>query len=340
MGEKLMQDTDEFRAIVARRDESGQVTINLEKITETELPSADVTVDIEYSSLNYKDGLALLNRNKVLRSFPIVPGIDFAGIVRDSAAPEFGPGDRVLLTGWGVGEMWSGGFSERARVKPEWLLKTPDNMTNRTAMVLGTAGLTAMLSVMALEEAKVKPGGRVIVTGAAGGVGSVSIKLLAQRGYHVTALTGRSEQHDFLRSLGAHDFVSRDEYQATGKPLQSERWDGAVDTVGGTLLANVLASTAYGGTVAACGLAASMELPTTVAPFILRGVSLIGIDSVNCPRERRIAAWERLAHDIQAHDLAALSTEVSLEDVVTLGDRILSGQVRGRTLVNVTSKIP
>ncbi len=333
-----MQNNDDFRAIVARRDEAGRVAVKLERIPESELPSADVTVDVEYSSLNYKDGLALLNRNRVLRTFPIVPGIDFAGVVRDSAAPEFAPGDRVLLTGWGVGEAWSGGFAERARVKSEWLLKTPETMTNRTAMIFGTAGLTAMLCVMALEDAKVKQGGRVIVTGAAGGVGSVSVKLLAQRGYHVTALTGRREQHDFLRSLGARDFVDRSEYQEAGKPLQSERWDGAVDTVGGTVLANVLASTAYGGAVAACGLAGGMDLPTTVAPFILRGVSLVGVDSVNCPGSRRIEAWERLARDLAAQDLATLATEVSLDEVMVLGDQILSGQVRGRTIVKVADQ--
>ena len=328
-----MPDHEKFRAVVARRDEAGQVGVRLEMIDESLLPQADVTVDVEYSSLNYKDGLALLNRNRILRSFPIVPGIDFAGTVRESESPEFRKGDCVILTGWGVGENWSGGFAERARVKSEWLLQTPPNMTNRAAMVLGTAGLTAMLSVIALERASVPKGGRILVTGAAGGVGSVSVKLLAQLGYHVVALTGRPEQHDFLRSLGAREFVDRAELQTLGKPLQKERWDGAIDTVGSALLANVLASTAYGGCVAACGLAGGMDLPTTVAPFILRGVSLLGVDSVNCSKALRMAAWSRLANEMRVEDLAAVSTEVDLEKVLQFGNDILAGQIRGRTLV-------
>ncbi len=334
-----MPDREKFRAIVARRDEAGQVEVRLEMVDESLLPQADVTVDVEYSSLNYKDGLALLNRNKILRSFPIVPGIDFAGTVRESGSPEFRKGDRVILTGWGVGESWSGGFAERARVKSEWLLKTPHNMTNRAAMALGTAGLTAMLSVIALERAGVPKGGRVLVTGAAGGVGSVSVKLLAQLGYRVIALTGRPEQHDFLRSLGASEFVDRAELQVLGKPLQKERWDGAVDTVGSAILANVLASTAYGGCVAACGLAGGMDLPTTVAPFILRGVSLLGVDSVNCSKALRTAAWTRLANEMRVEDLAAVSTEVDLEKVLQFGNDILAGQIRGRTLVVVSEKV-
>jgi acrylyl-CoA reductase (NADPH) len=329
-----MKDDQTFRAIVARKDDAtGNVSVRLEAISDTDLPSGDVTVDVDFSSLNYKDGLALLNKNKVLRKFPITPGIDFAGTVRASDAPDFAPGDRVILTGWGVGESWSGGFAKRARIKSEWLVKTPDTMTNRTAMMIGTAGLTAMLCVMALEKAGLTRGDRVVVTGAAGGVGSVSVKLLAQRGFRVTAMTGRREQHEFLQSLGAADFIDRVDLQTPGKPLQSERWEGGVDTVGSTILANLLASTVYGGAIAACGLAAGMDLPTTVAPFILRGVSLIGVDSVNCKKQHRVEAWDRLAEELSAGDLEPLTTEVDLEKVLTLGEEILAGRVRGRTLV-------
>lgn len=323
-----------FQAIVARQDgDKGPVSVKLEQITDADLPAADVLVDVEFSSLNYKDGLALLNKNKVLRRFPIIPGIDFAGVVRSSDSPEFAKGERVILTGWGVGEGWSGGFSERARVKSDWLVKTPAAMTNRAAMAVGTAGLTAMLCVMALERAGLQPGDRVVVTGAAGGVGSIAVSLLAKLGFKVTAVTGRPEQHDYLRSLGAEEFVDRAALQAPGKPLQGERWKGGIDTVGGVLLTNVLASTAYEGAVAACGLAGGMDLPTTVAPFILRGVSLIGVDSVNCPKKRRTDAWSRLASALSSTDLEAVTTEVSLPEVLALGPDILAGRVRGRTVV-------
>ncbi len=325
---------DEFQAIVAREDGvKGPVSVRLEKISEAELPAADVLVDVEYSSLNYKDGLALLNKNRILRKFPIIPGIDFAGVVRKSDAPEFRAGDRVILTGWGVGEGWSGGFAERARVKSEWLVKTPAAMSNRSAMAIGTAGLTAMLCVMAIERAGLRAGDKVVVTGAAGGVGSVAVALLAKLGFKVTAVTGRPEQHEFLRSLGATEFVARSELQAPGKPLQGERWKGAVDTVGGVMLANVLASIAYEGAVAACGLAGGMDLPTTVAPFILRGVSLIGVDSVNCPMKRRTEAWDRLASTLSSKDLEAVTSQVSLAEVLGFGAEILAGRVRGRTVV-------
>lgn len=325
-----------FQAIVARQNgDKGPVTIKLENIAETELPAADVLVDVQFSSLNYKDGLALQNKNRILRSFPIIPGIDFAGIVRRSDSPEFRAGDRVILTGWGVGEGWSGGFAERARVKSEWLVKTPETMSNRAAMTIGTAGLTAMLCVMALERAGLKAGDKVVVTGAAGGVGSVAISLLAKLGFAVTAVTGRPEQYDYLRALGARDFVDRAELQTPGKPLQRERWNGGVDTVGGVMLANVLASMAYEGIVAACGLAGGMDLPSTVAPFILRGVSLIGVDSVNCPTKRRSAAWDRLADLLSPADLDAVTHEVSLVDVPGLGADILAGRVRGRTVVAI-----
>ncbi len=323
-----------FRALVARKSETGQ-TIAIEKITEADLPTADVTVDIEYSSFNYKDGLALKGLNRILRSFPIVPGIDLAGTVRSSTNPEFKAGDKVVLTGWGVGEGWSGGFAERARVKGEWLVKLPAGLTTRQAMAIGTAGLTAMLCVDALEHYRINTGDNVLVTGAAGGVGSVAVRLLSRLGYRVSALTGRRSEDAFLKDLGAAEIVDRETYAAPGKPLQAERWHGAVDTVGGHILANVLAAMAYGSPVAACGLAAATELPTTVFPFILRNIALLGVDSVNCPRERRQKAWTRLAGLLEESDFALVTCEADLEDLPALADNILAGRVRGRTIVRL-----
>ncbi|MFG1478028.1 MDR family oxidoreductase [Xanthobacter sp. V4C-4] len=325
--------TDEvFRALVARKAEGGQA-IALEHITEADLPAGDVTVDVDYSSFNYKDGLALKGLGRILRTFPMVPGIDFAGTVRASANPAFAVGDAVVLTGWGVGESWSGGFAARARVKGEWLVKLPAGLSTRQAMAIGTAGLTAMLCVEALERHGIAPGGEVLVTGAAGGVGSVAVRLLSRLGYRVSALTGRPGEAAFLTGLGASAIVDRSDYAAPGKPLAGERWAGAVDTVGGPILANVLAATAYGGAVAACGLAASAELATTVFPFILRNVALLGVDSVNCPAARRRAAWDRLAALLTEADLAPVTQEVPLEDLPALAGAILAGQVRGRTVV-------
>lgn len=326
--------TDTFRALVARKTEGGQ-SIAFEQITEAELPKADVTVDVEYSSFNYKDGLALTGANRILRTFPMVPGIDFAGTVRASDNPAFRPGDHVVLTGWGVGESWSGGFAERARVKGEWLVKLPEGLSARQAMALGTAGLTAMLCVDALERHGIKAGGNVIVTGAAGGVGSVAVRLLSRLGYRVSALTGRGSEEPFLRELGASEIIARETYAAPGKPLASELWHGAVDTAGGQILANVLASTAYGGAVAACGLAAATELPTSVFPFILRNVALLGVDSVNCPTERREKAWERLAKLLAPSDFDLVTTEVRFEDLLALAQAILAGRVRGRSVVRL-----
>ncbi|MFG1332432.1 MDR family oxidoreductase [Xanthobacter autotrophicus] len=321
-----------FRALMARKTEAGQ-SIALETITEADLPEADVTVDVEYSSFNYKDGLALKGLSRILRALPMVPGIDFAGTVRSSASPDFQPGDKVVLTGWGVGENWSGGFAQRARVKGEWLVKLPEGLSSRQAMAIGTAGLTAMLCVDALERYGIAAGGNVLVTGAAGGVGSVAVRLLSRLGYKVSALTGRRSEEDFLKSIGAADIVDRDTYAAAGKPLQGERWHGAVDTVGGHILANVLASTVYGGAVAACGLAASTDLPTTVFPFILRNVALLGVDSVNCPTQRRAHAWKRLSELLEPGDLDLVTQEVGLDDLPKLADDILAGRVRGRTVV-------
>ncbi|MEP9367997.1 MDR family oxidoreductase [Xanthobacter sp. VNH20] len=324
--------SETFRAIMARKTEGGQA-IAIETITEGDLPEADVTVDVEYSSFNYKDGLALKGLSRILRALPMVPGIDFAGTVRASASPRFAAGDKVVLTGWGVGETWSGGFAERARVKSEWLVKLPQGLSTRQAMAIGTAGLTGMLCVDALERYGITDGGDVLVTGAAGGVGSVAVRLLSRLGYRVHALTGRRSEEAFLKSLGAVEIVDREAYQAAGKPLQAEKWHGAVDTVGGTLLANVLASTRYGGAVAACGLAGGTDLPTSVFPFILRNVALLGVDSVNCPTDRRTAAWTRIADLLNEEDFARMTQEVRLEDLPNVADAILKGQIRGRTVV-------
>jgi acrylyl-CoA reductase (NADPH) len=323
-----------FRALVAR-EEGGRQSVALETLTDADLPAADVTVDVEFSSFNYKDGLALAGRNRILRHYPIIPGIDFAGTVAQSASPRFRPGDKVVLTGFGVGENWSGGFAERARVKSAWLVALPAGLDARQAMAIGTAGFTAMLAVLALERHGIAKGGEVLVTGAAGGVGSIAIRLLSRLGYRVTALTGRPAERDFLESLGAGAILERAAYQAPGKPLQAERWQGAVDSVGGTILANVLAATAYGGAVAACGLAGGADLPTSVFPFILRGVALLGIESVQCPLALREEAWRRLARDLTAADLAAVTEEIGLGDLPARAEAILAGQVRGRTVVNV-----
>ncbi len=323
-----------FRALVARSEGSGQ-TVASETWTDADLPEADVTVDVEYSSFNYKDGLALKGAGRILRKYPIVPGIDFAGTVAHSASGLFKPGDAVVLTGWGVGEGWSGGFAQRARVKPEWLVKLPGGMTAHQAMAIGTAGLTAMLSVMALERHDVQPGGDVLVTGAAGGVGSVAVCLLSRLGYRVTALTGRPDQGEHLQRLGAAAIMDRAEYQAPGKPMAAERWHGAVDTVGGIILANTIAATRYGGAVACCGLAGGSDLPSTVLPFILRGVALLGIESVQCPMPVRTEAWQRLARDLRPEDLAPFTETIGLTDLLVRADAIIAGQVRGRTVVDV-----
>ncbi|WP_374253627.1 MDR family oxidoreductase [Xanthobacter sp.] len=326
--------TETLRALMARKTDAGQA-IAIETITEADLPAGDVTVDVEYSSFNYKDGLALKGMSRILRALPMVPGIDFAGTVRASDNPAFAPGDKVVLTGWGVGENWSGGFAERAKVKGEWLVKLPEGLTARQAMAIGTAGLTAMLCVDALERYGIAAGGDVLVTGAAGGVGSVAVRLLSRLGYKVSALTGRPAEADFLKSLGATDIVDRATYAAAGKPLAGERWHGAVDTAGGTILANVLAATRYNGAVAACGLAAATDLPTTVFPFILRNVALLGVDSVNCPTPRRLAAWTRLGKLLTEADFDLVTREVTLEDLPQVAEDIIAGGVRGRTVVRI-----
>ncbi len=327
-----------YPALIARKTDAG-IAIALEQISDADLPEADVTVDVTWSSLNYKDGLALTGQGRILRTFPIVPGIDFAGTVSTSTSPQFHPGDRVALTGWGVGESWSGGFAQRARVKSEWLVKLPDAIPERHAMAIGTAGLTAMLCVMALQRHGIQQGGAVLVTGAAGGVGSVAVRLLSRLGYHVTAMTGRMSEAPFLRALGAADVMNRADYAAPGKPLMTERWHGAVDVAGGAVLGNVIASTAYGGAVAMCGLAGGTDVPASVFPFILRNVALLGIDSVACSTALRTEAWQRLATELTEADLADAVQEASLAALPALAKTILAGSVRGRTVVNLRAPI-
>ena len=326
--------SDDFKALVLREEE-GKTVSAVETMRDADLPEGDVLVSIDYSSLNYKDGLAVTGTGKIIRNFPMVPGIDLAGTVMESAAAEYSPGDRVILTGWGVGERYWGGYSQRQRLKSKWLVPMPDGLDSRRAMAIGTAGFTAMLCVMALEDAGVKPdAGTIVVTGAAGGVGSVAVALLAKLGYTVAAVTGREETHDYLKSLGAAEFLSRAEMAAKPRALEAQRWAGGVDTVGSTMLARILAETQYGGSVTACGLAGGADLPTTVMPFILRGVKLIGVDSVMCPLPRRQAAWERLIRDLPESTLGTITQEVALGDVPRVAAEILAGHIRGRMLVN------
>jgi acrylyl-CoA reductase (NADPH) len=324
-----------FKAIVVEKGEGGQKA-GLADFDEANLMDGDVTVRIEWSTVNYKDGLALTGKAPVIRRFPMIPGIDFAGTVESSSHPQWKPGDRVILNGWGAGETHLGGYAEKARVKGDWLVGLPARNSTRGAMAIGTAGYTAMLAVMALERQGVAPRhGPVIVTGAAGGVGSVAVTLLAKLGFAVVASTGRPAEADYLKSLGAREIIERKELAGASKPLGPERWAGGIDTIGSTTLANVLSMTRYGGAIAACGLAGGMDLPATVAPFILRGVSLIGIDSVMCPLERRREAWKRLASDLDAGKLATMTSEIDLAGVMDAGRRIVEGAVRGRIVVKI-----
>jgi acrylyl-CoA reductase (NADPH) len=324
-----------FKAIRIDKGEGGQI-VSLTDFDEADLMSGDVSVRIDYSTVNYKDGLAITGKAPVVRRFPMIAGVDFAGTVTASSHPQWKAGDRVILNGWGLGETHLGAFAELARVKGDWLVPLPKDMSAREAMAIGTAGYTAMLAVMALERHGIIPErGSVIVTGAAGGVGSVSVALLAKLGYPVVASTGRLYETDYLRSLGASEIIERKELAGQPRPLARERWAGGVDTVGSTTLANVLSMTRYGGAVAACGLAGGMDLPASVAPFILRGVSLIGIDSVMCPLPLRRAAWARLDSDLDRSKLAAMTTEIGLADVIDAAKRISEGQVRGRIVVRI-----
>jgi acrylyl-CoA reductase (NADPH) len=324
-----------FKAIRIDKAEKG-TTAALTQFDEAELMEGDVTVAVEWSTLNYKDGLALTGKAPVVRRFPMIAGIDFAGTVEHSLHPAWKAGDKVISTGWGLGETHLGAYAEKARVKGDWLVRLPDGMTPREAMAIGTAGFTAMLAVLALEKQGLSPkSGPMVVTGAAGGVGSVATAVLAKLGYHVIASTGRQAEAPYLKSLGAAEVIDRNELSAPAKPLAKERWAGGVDSVGSTTLANLLSMTKYGGAISACGLAAGMDLPTSVAPFILRGVCLLGIDSVMCPIEPRRAAWERLGRDLDRSKLSEITHEISLDQVFDWGPKILAGEVRGRIVVKI-----
>jgi acrylyl-CoA reductase (NADPH) len=324
-----------FKAIVIEKSDGGQ-RVGLTDFDEANLMEGDVTVRVEWSTVNYKDGLAVTGKAPVVRRFPMIAGIDLAGTVESSSHPQWQPGDKVIVNGWGMGETHLGGYAEKARVKGDWLVRLPARHSAREAMAIGTAGYTAMLAVMALERHGVAPQqGPVIVTGSAGGVGSVAVALLAQRGFKVIASTGRLSEADYLRTLGAAEIIERKELAGAAKPLARERWAGGIDSVGSTTLANVLSMTRYGGAVAACGLAGGMDLPASVAPFVLRGVSLLGIDSVMCPIDRRREAWQRLATDLDAGKLAAMTSEIDLAGVIEAGRRIVEGGVRGRIVVKV-----
>lgn len=324
-----------FKAIRIDKADKGTTTA-LAQFDEAELMDGDVTVRVEWSTLNYKDGLALTGKAPVVRRFPMIAGIDFAGTVEASSHSQWKAGDKVVCTGWGMGETHLGAYAEKARVKGDWLVALPQGLSARDAMAIGTAGFTAMLSVLALEKHGVSPkSGPVVVTGAAGGVGSVATAVLSKLGYHVIASTGRASEADYLKSLGAAEVIDRNELSAAPKPLAKERWAGGVDSVGSTTLANLLSMTKYGGAVAACGLAAGMDLPSSVAPFILRGVCLLGIDSVMCPIDPRKAAWQRLASDLDRSKLSEITTEIPLAEVPEWGAKILAGQVRGRIVVKI-----
>ena len=324
-----------FKAIRIDKADKGS-TAALTQFDEAELMDGDVTVRVEWSTLNYKDGLALTGKSPVVRRFPMIAGIDFAGIVEQSSHPQWKTGDKVICTGWGMGETHLGAYAEKARVKGDWLVALPQGLSLRDAMAIGTAGFTAMLSVLALEKHGISPkSGPVVVTGAAGGVGSVATAVLSKLGYHVIASTGRASEADYLKELGAAEVIDRNELSGPAKPLAKERWAGGVDSVGSTTLANLLSMTKYGGAIAACGLAAGMDLPSSVAPFILRGVCLLGIDSVMCPIEPRKVAWQRLASDLDRTKLTEMIKEIPLSDVIEWGPKILAGQVRGRIVVKI-----
>ncbi|MET4213587.1 MDR family oxidoreductase [Bradyrhizobium sp. LA2.1] len=324
-----------FKAIRIDKADKG-TTAALTQFDDGELMDGDVTVRVEWSTLNYKDGLALTGKAPVVRRFPMIAGIDFAGTVETSAHPQWKAGDKVVCTGWGMGETHLGAYAEKARVKGDWLVALPQGLSARDAMAIGTAGFTAMLSVLALEKHGLSPkSGPVVVTGAAGGVGSVATAVLSKLGYHVIASTGRASEADYLKEIGAAEIIDRNELSAAAKPLAKERWAGGVDSVGSTTLANLLSMTKYGGAIAACGLAAGMDLPSSVAPFILRGVCLLGIDSVMCPIEPRKAAWQRLASDLDRTKLSEITHEIPLEEVSEWGAKILAGQVRGRIVVKI-----
>jgi acrylyl-CoA reductase (NADPH) len=324
-----------FKAVRIDKADKG-TTVALTQFDESELMDGDVTVRVEWSTVNYKDGLAVTGKAPVVRRFPMIAGIDFAGTVESSENPNWKPGDKVIGNGWGMGETHLGAYAEKTRVKGDWLVRLPDGMTTRDAMAVGTAGYTAMLSVLALENHGLKPAdGPIVVTGAAGGVGSVAIAVLSKLGYQVIASTGRTSEEGYLKGLGASEIIDRNELSGPAKPLAKERWAGGIDSVGSTTLANLLSMTKYRGAIAACGLAAGMDLPSSVAPFILRGVCLLGIDSVMCPIELRQQAWARLATDLDHTKLAEITQEIPLDQVIEAGAKVLAGQVRGRIVVKI-----
>ena len=327
--------SEKFRALMIEKEDDTQ-TVNMVEIEDNDLMEGNVLVKITHSTLNYKDGLAITGASPVVRSFPMIPGIDFSGIVLSSEDNKFSEGDRVVLNGYGLSESHFGGYSEKARVKSEHLLKLPENISNKQAMAIGTAGYTAMLCVLGIEDHGINPdNGVILVSGASGGVGSVAISLLSGLGYNVEASTGRLEETSYLNNLGAKSVIDRKELSEPSRPLGKERWAGAIDSVGSTTLANILSQVSYGGAVSACGLAQGMDLPSTVMPFILRGVSLLGIDSVMAPMSLRKRAWERLSKDINFEKLEDMVVEVGLDQVQELAKDILQGQVRGRVVVNI-----
>ncbi|MET4418917.1 MDR family oxidoreductase [Bradyrhizobium sp. RT3a] len=324
-----------FKAIRIDKADKGTAA-TLTQFDESDLMDGDVTVRVEWSALNYKDGLALTGKSPVVRRFPMIPGIDLAGTVEQSLHPHWRAGDKVICNGWGLGETHLGAYAEKARVKGDWLVRVPAGMSTRNAMAIGTAGYTAMLAVLALEQHGITPAsGPIVVTGAAGGVGSVAISVLSKRGYQVIASTGRMSEADYLQHLGASEVIDRNELTGPVKPLARERWAGGIDSVGSTTLANLVSMTKYRGVVAACGLAGGMDLPTSVAPFILRGVSLLGIDSVTCPIELRKIAWSSLVSDLDSRKLSEITYEIGLDQVFDRGAEILEGRVRGRTVVKI-----
>ncbi len=326
--------SDTFKALLLREGD-GKPVCTVERLGNDDLPDGDVLLAVDYSSLNYKDGLAITGKGKIVRQWPLVPGIDLAGSVLESSNPAYAPGDRVILTGWSVGEKYWGGYSQRQRVQAQWLVPMPDGLDSHRAMAIGTAGFTAMLCVMALEQGGVTPGdGSVIVTGASGGVGSVSVAILAKLGYNVAAVSGKADADGYLRELGASEIIPREEMSQPPRALEGQRWAGAIDAVGGTTLARVLAETRYGGCVAACGLAGGADLPGSVMPFILRSVRLQGVDSVMCPFERRKTAWQRLVNDLPHKALGEIGQVASLEELPALAESITVGAIRGRVIVD------
>ncbi len=328
-----------FQALLVEKNDDGKTSASVQQLDESRLPEGDVTIDVDYSTLNYKDGLCVGPGGGLVRNYPHIPGIDLAGTVAESSNKDYKQGDKVVLTGWRVGEAWWGGYSQKARVKGEWLVPLPEGISTQQAMAVGTAGFTAMLAVMALQDHGLEPDqGPVLVTGGAGGVGSVAVAILSNLGFEVAAVTGRPEAADYLRSLGATTIVDRSEINETVKrPLEAESWSGCVDAVGGDMLARVLGQMKYGASVAAVGLAGGAQLPATVIPFLLRGVNLLGIDSVMQPFDNRLRAWQRLTQSLPMEKLEAMVTPATLSDLPELGKQILKGQVRGRVVVDVNA---